>query len=73
MKMDFRLIGVANYHPITKSSDRDFVFLIQRSALLCLKEDGILNEMQYRMAEEMLLRQDREEARAMNTEAIGND
>ena len=68
MKTTFQLIKIENCHPVTKLSDCDFCFLIQRAALLGLKEDGSLNEMQYRYAEERLQQQYRADIAAALTE-----
>lgn len=61
MKMHFKLIEVKNDHTITRSTDCTFLLLMQRAALLGLKSVGSLNEMQHRQAEEMLLKQYRED------------
>lgn len=73
MKTVFKLMEVENAHSITKLSDSDFLFLLQHSALLGLKETGAINEMQYRQAEEMLRRQRRETVRINHEETVAND
>lgn len=45
---------IDNSHPITKETDQAFLYLLQSSLLLALKELGQLNEIQYRNAEEQL-------------------
>lgn len=52
-----RLLGVENNREITKETDSQFLFEYQRAILLELKEKGVLNEMQYRYAEEKLKKQ----------------
>lgn len=52
-----RLLGVENNREITKETDSQFLFEYQRDILLELKEKGVLNEMQYRYAEEKLKKQ----------------
>lgn len=60
MKTVFKPVRAENIHPVTKSTDADFLLLIQRAALLALKDSGTLNEMQYRHAEQTLLRHHRD-------------
>jgi hypothetical protein len=57
MGIYFRLIGIKNHRLITKQNDCNFIFHIQQAALLGLKESGQITVMQYRQAEEMLLKQ----------------
>ena len=52
-----RLVVTENDREITKESDSQFLFEYQRAILLELKDKGILNEMQYRYAEEKLKKQ----------------
>ena len=52
-----RLVTTENDREITKESDSQFLFEYQRAILLELKDKGILNEMQYRYAEEKLKKQ----------------
>lgn len=73
MKTFFRLIEVQNEHAIAKSSDANFLFLIQHAALLGLKDVGCLNEMQFRQAEEMLLQQYRINLKANRADPGKND
>ena len=49
-----RLIRVEHDRGITKETDSRFLFEYQRAVLLSLKEDGTLDEAQYRFAEEKL-------------------
>ncbi len=48
-----KLIEIKNDREITRTNDLEFWFLYQRAVLLALKE-GVLNELQYRYAEEKL-------------------
>ena len=52
-----RLLGVENNREITKETDKQFLFEYQRAILLELKDKGVLNEIQYRYAEEKLKKQ----------------
>lgn len=52
-----RLLDIENDREITKETDSQFLFEYQRALLLTLKDKGVLNEMQYRYAEEKLKRQ----------------
>jgi hypothetical protein len=52
-----RLTNVENNQMITKDVYFNFFYELQRGVLLSLKEDGKLNEMQYRHAEEALKEQ----------------
>jgi len=52
-----RLLGVENDREITKETDSQFLFEYQRAILLELKDKGVLNEIQYRYAEEKLKKQ----------------
>ena len=52
-----RLVVTENDREITQESDGQFLFEYQRAILLELKDKGILNEMQYRYAEEKLKKQ----------------
>ena len=52
-----RLLGVENNREITKETDSQFLFEYQRAILLELKDKGVLNEIQYRYAEEKLKKQ----------------
>ena len=52
-----RLLGVENNREITKETDSQFLFEYQRAILLALKDKGVLNEIQYRYAEEKLKKQ----------------
>lgn len=73
MKMYFKLIGIENNHPVKKSTDCSFLLLIQRAALLGLKDAGQITQMQHRQAEEALLRQYREAIRVNYAQSDGND
>ena len=48
------LIRIENDHRVTKETDNQFLFEYQRAVLLALKAKVVLNEMQYRYAEEKL-------------------
>lgn len=52
-----RLVGIEHDRRITKETDSQFLFEYQRAVLLTLKEDGVLDEAQYRYAEEKLRNQ----------------
>lgn len=60
-----KLLSVENSRNITKEDDSEFFFELQRGVLLTLKENGTLNEMQYRAAEEMLKEQRKELAKSL--------
>lgn len=60
-----KLLCVENNRNITKEDDSEFFFELQRGVLLTLKENGTLNEMQYRAAEEMLKDQRKELAKSL--------
>lgn len=53
---------------ITKETDDQFLYQLQKALLLALKEQGRLSAMQYRHAEEGLKRQLRERARRKQEE-----
>ena len=57
MKERAHLIRVEHSRRITKETDSRFLFEYQRAVLLSLKEDGTLDEAQYRWAEEKLKKQ----------------
>lgn len=52
-----RLVTIENDREITKETDSRFLFEYQRAILLELRDKGVLNEMQYRYAEEKLKKQ----------------
>lgn len=52
-----RLVRIENDREITKETDSQFLFEYQRAILLELKDKGVLNEIQYRYAEEKLKKQ----------------
>ena len=52
-----KLTNVENNQMITKDVFFNFFYELQRGVLLSLKEDGKLNDMQYRHAEEALKEQ----------------
>ena len=54
-----RLTNVENNQTISRDVNFNFFYELQRGVLLSLKEDGKLNEMQYRNAEEVLKEQRR--------------
>ena len=51
------LLGIENDRDITEETDSQFLFEYQRAILLELKDKGVLNEIQYRYAEEKLKKQ----------------
>jgi len=57
---------IDNNHKITNDSDYEFLYHLQNSLLLALKEQGRLNEIQYRHAEERLKQQRRSRSRKMH-------
>lgn len=63
------LVKVEDNRPVTRASDPDFYFALQRGVLLSLKEAGELTHMQYRYAEEAL-RQQRSASRRTRTGGI---
>ena len=52
-----KLESIENDHPITKENEGEFLYNLQNGLLLALREQGILNLMQYRHAVEKLRRQ----------------
>lgn len=54
MEEQARLVGITSNREITKEADPEFWFQFQRSILLALRDNGTLDEMQYRYAEEKL-------------------
>lgn len=57
MAKETLLTHIENNRGITKEEDGAFLFILQRCLLLHLRERGLLNEMQYRRAEEKLRHQ----------------
>lgn len=57
MKDYAKLASIENNREITRISDPDFWYEYQKSILLALKEEGVLNETQYRYADGQLKRQ----------------
>ncbi len=55
-------------HKTTKETDYTFLYHLQNGLLLSLKEQGRLNEMQYRYAEEKLRAQRRDRAKKLMQE-----
>ena len=51
MKMYYKFVGIHDACMTTKEENNSFNFLIQRAILLALKEAGVLNMMQHRLAE----------------------
>lgn len=51
-----RLTSIAQNRPVTPEENRFFLRHLRRALILALKEQGLLNEMQYRQAEEILNR-----------------
>ena len=58
---------------ITEEDNYGFLFHLQSSLLLALKEQGILNVMQYRHAEERLQQQRRDRAKDILKKGDSND
>lgn len=54
MRQSWYMAKIENDHDITKETDAKFLLEYQRAMLLTLKEQGILTEMQYRYAAEVL-------------------
>lgn len=54
MEKKATLLGIDNDHKITKETDHEFLYELQKALLLALKERGTLNEMQYRIAHQKL-------------------
>ncbi len=52
-----RLAAIEHDREVTKETDNQFLFEYQRAILLELKDKGVLNEIQYRYAEEKLKKQ----------------
>ncbi|MBM6926447.1 hypothetical protein [Pseudoflavonifractor phocaeensis] len=50
---------IEHNHKITQETDHAFLYLLQGGLLLALKEQGRLNEMQYRQAQDCLDQQHR--------------
>ena len=57
MEEQARLVTVDQDRVITKETDSEFWFQYQRAILLALKDEKVLNEVQYRYAEEKLKKQ----------------
>lgn len=57
MKERARLVGIEHGRKITKETDGRFLLEYQRAILLSLKDSGVLDEAQYRYAEEKLKNQ----------------
>ena len=60
-----KLQSIENNEPITKETHYDFLYHLQCALLLALREQGRLNAMQYRHAEEKLKQQRRVRARSI--------
>lgn len=52
-----QLVQIKEKQAVTKETHPEFWFHCQRAILLGLKEDGVLDEIQYRHAEEHLAKQ----------------
>ena len=50
MEEQARLVGIENNREITKETDSQFWFAYQNAILLALKDNDVLNEVQYRFA-----------------------
>lgn len=55
-----KLDRIEHNEPITMESNSEFLYQLQSALLLVLREQGILNPMQHRHAEEKLKQQRRE-------------
>lgn len=69
MQMSFQLIGKQE----DTGTNRRFLLLIQQSALLALKDMGVLTPIQHRHAEEALKKQCREDIHSAGTGTVSND
>ena len=67
-----RLQRIDNDHRITEEVDGAFLHALQNSLLLSLKEQGRLNEMQYRNAAERLNAHQRKRTRERTPEEEGD-
>lgn len=63
MRQTAKLTEIQNAKAVTKDTAPEFLFEYQRSILLALTEQGILNETQYRYAEDKLTDQFRSHAK----------
>lgn len=61
-----RLVWIEHDRKIAKETDIQFLFEYQKAILLSLKDSGVLNETQYRYAEEKLRNQLRAYIRKQN-------
>lgn len=64
-----QLQHIRNDRRITKETDREFLYQLQVALLLALEERGRLSPMQYRLAEEKLRQQHRQQSRNRQEEA----
>lgn len=60
-----KLQSIENNEPISKETHYDFLHHLQSALLLALREQGRLNAMQHRYAEEKLRQQRRDRARSI--------
>ena len=60
-----KLQSIENNEPITRENHYDFLYHLQSAMLLALREQGRLNAMQHRHAEEKLKQQRRDRARSI--------
>ena len=68
MKKQFAyLTHIAHNQPITQESNYSFLYHLQHAILMALQEQGRLNAMEFRHAEEKLDQQRRERARQLLT------
>lgn len=58
-----RLLSIDNNEEITEKTHYEFIYHLQGAVLLALREQGILNPVQYRYAEENLKQQRRDRTR----------
>ena len=62
VKKNFNLHSIVNNRRITETTDFEFLYQLQKSLLLALREQGRLTPMQHRHGEERLKQQRREQA-----------
>ena len=58
-----RLLGIDNNEEINEETHYEFIYHLQSGVLLALREQGILNPVQHRYAEENLKKQRRDRAK----------
>lgn len=63
-----KLDRIEHNEPITMENNYEFLYQLQNALLLALREQGVLNPMQHRCAEEKLKQQRRERAKGKQEE-----